>query len=275
VGSSYELFYDDPDTGEDPVQITDNAGLNVTPGITDHGNLDAGSLLDDDHTQYALLAGRLGGQTFYGGTTSGNLTLQCAADPNVGIVDLIGTATSIKDQTGNTIGRFPFVGGPIFGNSSRSYSSSELEVQTFVNAGRYITIMNRDQGGDAQTGIRWANDQATSSPRFAQVEIFSKSHSTSPNLCRWYSYTDGLDIQVFGSDPIRLGVNNDPTQVVIDDDDNVGFNTTDYGSGEGVVALKDSPTAPSVNPSGGGVMYSSGGALYWRSSGGVVSKIAG
>lgn len=36
-------------------------------GVTDHGLLDAPSLLDDDHTQYALLAGRTGGQTLYGG----------------------------------------------------------------------------------------------------------------------------------------------------------------------------------------------------------------
>lgn len=40
-----------------------------TPTI-DHGALTG--LLDDDHTQYALLAGRSGGQTLYGGTASAN-----------------------------------------------------------------------------------------------------------------------------------------------------------------------------------------------------------
>lgn len=41
----------------------------ITPTI-DHGALTG--LLDDDHTQYALLAGRSGGQTLYGGTASGD-----------------------------------------------------------------------------------------------------------------------------------------------------------------------------------------------------------
>lgn len=44
-------------------------------GTLDHG-LALTGLLDDDHTQYALLAGRSGGQTLYGGTAgSDNLTL--------------------------------------------------------------------------------------------------------------------------------------------------------------------------------------------------------
>jgi hypothetical protein len=38
----------------------------VAAGVTDHGAL-TGLTPDDDHTQYALLAGRTGGQTLYGG----------------------------------------------------------------------------------------------------------------------------------------------------------------------------------------------------------------
>lgn len=40
------------------------------PSGIDHGGLDG--LVDDDHTQYALLAGRSGGQTIKGGTASGD-----------------------------------------------------------------------------------------------------------------------------------------------------------------------------------------------------------
>lgn len=39
----------------------------------DHGQLSAASLLDDDHTQYVLLAGRAGGQTLYGGTAASEI----------------------------------------------------------------------------------------------------------------------------------------------------------------------------------------------------------
>jgi hypothetical protein len=50
---------------------------------TDHGSL--AGLADDDHTQYALLAGRSGGQTLIGGTdASDDLTLQTTSDGTKG-----------------------------------------------------------------------------------------------------------------------------------------------------------------------------------------------
>ena len=53
----------------------------------DHGSETAG-LSDDDHTQYALLAGRSGGQTLNGGTASGNnLTLESTTHATKGLVD--------------------------------------------------------------------------------------------------------------------------------------------------------------------------------------------
>jgi hypothetical protein len=60
----------------------------VDLGITDHGALDGKD--DDDHTQYALLAGRSGGQTLYGGTDSGdNLVLYSTSDATKGQIDLM------------------------------------------------------------------------------------------------------------------------------------------------------------------------------------------
>lgn len=53
--------------------------------ISDHGNLSG--LSDDDHTQYALLAGRSGGQTLIGGTDpSDDLVLQSTSDASQGNV---------------------------------------------------------------------------------------------------------------------------------------------------------------------------------------------
>ena len=51
----------------------------------DHGNL--GGLTDDDHSQYALLAGRSGGQVLKGGTASGNnLELHSTSHSTKGLV---------------------------------------------------------------------------------------------------------------------------------------------------------------------------------------------
>lgn len=68
VGGETELFFRS-DAGI--VQITDGGAVNGGGGVTDHGALDAGSLLDDDHTQYALLGGRTAGQLLAGSTSAG------------------------------------------------------------------------------------------------------------------------------------------------------------------------------------------------------------
>ena len=74
--------------------LTQGTGITVTNGVgtitistnasqIDHGSLSG--LADDDHTQYALLAGRAGGQTLYGGTAaSNNLTLSSTSNVTKG-----------------------------------------------------------------------------------------------------------------------------------------------------------------------------------------------
>jgi hypothetical protein len=71
-------------------------------GVTDHGALTG--LGDDDHTQYALLAGRAGGQTLVGGTASGeNLTLSSTAHATKGKI-LFGAGTTAYDQVNDRLG---------------------------------------------------------------------------------------------------------------------------------------------------------------------------
>lgn len=55
---------------------------------------------------------------------------------------------------------------------------------------------------------------------------------------------------------------------------NIGFNTTAMGGGVGVVAIANAASIPSTTPSGGGVLYVSGGALKFKGSSGTVTTIA-
>lgn len=67
-------------------------------GVTDHGALTG--LADDDHTQYALLAGRSTGQTLQGGTGAGEtLTLESTSHATKGSLITIG---NIEPGTGST-----------------------------------------------------------------------------------------------------------------------------------------------------------------------------
>ena len=56
---------------------------------------------------------------------------------------------------------------------------------------------------------------------------------------------------------------------------NLGIGTTSaFGSGAGVIGIDNAATVPTTNPATGGVLYAEGGALKWRSAGGLVTTIA-
>lgn len=57
--------------------------------------------------------------------------------------------------------------------------------------------------------------------------------------------------------------------------DNVAFNGTgSFGGGAGVIGILNATTVPSTNPTGGGVLYTEGGALKFRGSSGTTTTIA-
>ncbi|MGH9959936.1 MAG: hypothetical protein ACREBC_22905, partial [Pyrinomonadaceae bacterium] len=56
---------------------------------------------------------------------------------------------------------------------------------------------------------------------------------------------------------------------------NIGFRTTSqFGKGQGVIAIANASVAPSVNPAGGGILYVEDGALKYRGANGTVTTIA-
>lgn len=80
----------------------DSLTLTLVEANIDHGNLAGKS--DDDHTQYALLAGRSGGQSFIGGTGSGDgITITSTSHATKGTISL-GSLNyiAINEATGYT-----------------------------------------------------------------------------------------------------------------------------------------------------------------------------
>jgi len=56
---------------------------------------------------------------------------------------------------------------------------------------------------------------------------------------------------------------------------NIGIRTTSqFGGGQGVMAIANATVAPSVNPAGGGILYVEDGALKYRGANGTVTTIA-
>lgn len=115
-------------------------------GVTDHGLLTG--LLDDDHTQYALLAGRSGGQTLTGGTAaSNNLVLRSTTNGTKGQVYVDETTASTSVTTGALR-----VGGGV-GISGRTWTAG------MTTTGTVLPSSNQTIGVGSQTarfGITWA-----------------------------------------------------------------------------------------------------------------------
>jgi hypothetical protein len=56
---------------------------------------------------------------------------------------------------------------------------------------------------------------------------------------------------------------------------NIGFRTaSQFGAGEGVIAIANASVTPSVNPAGAGILYVEDGALKYRGPNGTVTTLA-
>lgn len=105
--------------------------------VTDHGALSG--LDDDDHSQYALLAGRSSSQTLYGGTASsgGQLLLQSsneASNPNSVINLSAGSAVTTAYSAGTTVGAAAYILG------AASASSASLRVAPSSSTTSHVTL---------------------------------------------------------------------------------------------------------------------------------------
>jgi hypothetical protein len=83
----------------------------------------------------------------------------------------------------------------------------------------------------------------------------------------------GLLFGAFGNHTVSL-FTNDTLRTEWTGAGNIGmFGTGSYGSGVKVLFVANATTAPSTNPSGGGILYVTGGALTYRGSSGTVTTI--
>lgn len=113
--------------------------------ITDHGSLTG--LADDDHTQYALLAGRSTGQTLVGGTgASENLTLSPTSNATKGHVIIEGGQLSSADAT--------FTGTQVMGLNAVASGDDGVVIGNSANVGpNGVVIGQGAAGGDGAVVI--------------------------------------------------------------------------------------------------------------------------
>lgn len=120
--------------------------------VTDHGALTG--LGDDDHTQYALLAGRSGGQTLIGGTgASENLTLMPTTDSTAGYVIVAdanqnGVLAVSDDPTSQGLFRYDWSSGVLFIENTYDNASADIYF-AHRTLGSDVTSLRLKASGDA------------------------------------------------------------------------------------------------------------------------------
>ncbi len=134
----------------------------------DHG-ADLTGLADDDHTQYALLAGRAGGQALFGGTGAGDtFTIQSTSNATKGVISIGNFGTGAFFDEVNS--RFIVGGsestltlnGTTFGVKIGTHTEADLEIgghRHANTAGFGASIfMTRSRGTEAAQTIVQNND---------------------------------------------------------------------------------------------------------------------
>lgn len=132
-------------TGTDSLFWKPDTGVEATISITDHGGL--AGLGDDDHTQYALLAGRSGGQTIYGSTiTTEGLRLTPNSSDITGAIAIGTTGTDyLLPGTRGTSGQYLQTNGSgVVGwsslTSTRKHTYTLTTAAIVASAPSFVTV---------------------------------------------------------------------------------------------------------------------------------------
>ncbi len=261
--------------------------------IDDHGELVG--LGDDDHTQYALLAGRAGGQTLYGGAAaSENLTLESTSDAtkghillnpnggNVGIgtpspeakLDIAGTDKTSLEAPLHIRGAYT----PAGQNSRWPFLIADYDDTTpsrviigFSNDSNVDTLLNLTlapsskfrfiKGGNLANTLVVVDSSGnvgigTTGPG-AKLQIDTQAATTVGAIIKGAASQSADLLQIQDSSANKL--------VVVDANGNVGIGTTTPGggttAGTKVLSIADG-TAPVGGVASQVSLYSSSGELY-------------
>lgn len=145
----------------------------------------------------------------------------------------------------------------------------------FFGTSTYDEVNNRLGIGRTPTGSA-VEVAGTIETRYATDQRYAGGMQPLNGLVAVYAYDytgaayvpmviDGLTVSLRPSADVTKGI-------VIETNGNIGVWGSSYGSGVKVVFIANG-TAPSSNPSGGGILYVEAGALKYRGSGGTITTL--
>ena len=147
--------------------------------VTDHGDL--AGLTDDDHTQYALLAGRSGGQSLIGGTGSGDdLTLESTSDGTKGNII---ASDNIQANDGITI-----VGATTGSSTFDAPANGDTITYTLPsNDGDADQCLTTNGSGT----LSWENNQIASAGDIKETSFAAANNQSTPANVTGLAFANG------------------------------------------------------------------------------------
>lgn len=262
--------------GADGEVLVANSAETVGLAWTDISSLyeAAGSIA----THAALTATHGVSGAIVGTTDSQTLTNKTFTSPiianmtNTTITAIDASGVSIKDDGAN-YGVFVDDGGKVgIGHASPEYLLD-------IDAGTTTTGINLEVSG-SRSGAGIAMEiynYATASTSNSDTFSFALQTSGTPTKRTAFNFTSSwsdtadstrttlveLQTAYSGTLATRLSISGK----------NFGFNSASYGSGIGVINIANATTAPTTNPTGGGVLYVESGALKYRGSSGTTTTL--
>lgn len=221
-----------------------------------------GNLTKINNVATSFPASQGAADTFFKNDGAGNLSWSTSATGLVGS-NLAGTSNQISLSASGT--------GVLLGTNNITLS---LPQDIATTSTPQFTRLGLGAAADATAklyvasgGILVANSVAYQAKTSAGVtrDIFQRFSDDQV-------YLDSVAVSGVGGDFIfRTGTPSEKLRILANG--NLGFNLNSYGGGVKVISIANATTAPSTNPTGGGVLYCDAGALKYRGSSGTVTTL--
>lgn len=160
-----------------------------------------------------------------------------------------------------------FVPSPLAGKQLASGGGLSIPVNV-AGSQRNLILQNNTATGNNQARVEFLNDSGTGGTSGGALFYTGTTYAS--------GYAAGVGFWNYQNGPIMFATNN-AERFRVEKDGNIGINyagAQTYGSGTKVIMIANATTDPTANPTGGGILYVSGGALKYRGSSGTVTTIA-
>jgi hypothetical protein len=215
-----------------------------------------------------------------GADTAAVIDLEVAGGSFVRLVEEGLPFLSFERTTGATFsntGSFVISQAAPSGSSAGSAAEISAQNATTSGAGGDLNLRAGAPAGAGNAGVVRLDGGIASTDQGGEV-VFAAGSAGDYMTVAYDGTVPGATLETIGEfalSAVGFSLATGGTGRLVVVDSGVAFgNLASFGGGAGVLFVQNASVVPTTNPSGGGILYASGGALFWRGSGGTITPIA-